>query len=337
MLYGTRNSTRSAKVIDARFHGRRTLQSRTVPLYPVTAEREFVRLAGRWMGLAGAVLKEGEPELRAVCRQNRQDARFDAAARADLHGVIMEMAQKLERLLVLFGLEKQVWKIARIARNTSLREWMRCVRATFGVDLETGYYNDQFYGEILDLWCSESVQRLRSSSALAFSQVSRSVEEGLRRGDGTGRILSAAWQIFKTERNRARAMARNQVGTLNSRLAKKHQTDAGCRSYRWATAKDDRVRSSHRLLDGEIFSWEDAPEMSCITKKGVKMTGRRCHPGEDYNCRCVAVPVFERDSVRLQVRGEEEQRASGGVFRQWNAAGAGGNFGAFRKGRSGHG
>ena len=48
--------------------------------------------------------------------------------------------------------------------------------------------------------------------------------------------------------------------------------------YVWRTRRDERVRRSHRMNDGRVFSWTDAPA-----------TG---HPGEDYNCRCEAVPYI---------------------------------------------
>jgi SPP1 gp7 family putative phage head morphogenesis protein len=47
--------------------------------------------------------------------------------------------------------------------------------------------------------------------------------------------------------------------------------------YVWRTRRDERVRRSHWMNDGRVFSWADPPA-----------TG---HPGEDYNCRCEAVPL----------------------------------------------
>lgn len=44
--------------------------------------------------------------------------------------------------------------------------------------------------------------------------------------------------------------------------------------YIWRTEEDDRVRSSHAQREGQIFAWDEPPEGG--------------HPGEDYNCRCVA-------------------------------------------------
>jgi hypothetical protein len=36
-------------------------------------------------------------------------------------------------------------------------------------------------------------------------------------------------------------------------------------------------------------------------------TGRRCHPGKDYNCRCVALPVFNLPGLNLPWEGKEAQ------------------------------
>lgn len=44
--------------------------------------------------------------------------------------------------------------------------------------------------------------------------------------------------------------------------------------YIWRTRGDGKVRKSHTANNGKIFAWENPPK-----------TG---HPGEDYNCRCIA-------------------------------------------------
>jgi hypothetical protein len=46
--------------------------------------------------------------------------------------------------------------------------------------------------------------------------------------------------------------------------------------YVWRTQRDARARATHRANDGHIFSWANPPA-----------TG---NPGEDYGCRCEAVP-----------------------------------------------
>lgn len=49
--------------------------------------------------------------------------------------------------------------------------------------------------------------------------------------------------------------------------------------YIWRTKLDGRVRSEHAANDGKLFSWNERP-----------VTG---HPGEEYNCRCIAEPYVE--------------------------------------------
>jgi uncharacterized protein with gpF-like domain len=63
---------------------------------------------------------------------------------------------------------------------------------------------------------------------------------------------------------------------------------------------DSRTRESHAFFNGKIYSW-DAPPMGWYrTKRGIVYT-RACNPGEDYGCRCVAMPVFEYGSVMIPV------------------------------------
>jgi SPP1 gp7 family putative phage head morphogenesis protein len=80
--------------------------------------------------------------------------------------------------------------------------------------------------------------------------------------------------------SRAELIARDQVLKLNGKLTESRQTGAGIDRYTWSTSQDERVRDSHRDKEGEVFSWDDPPED----------TG---HPGQDYQCRCVAIPYFE--------------------------------------------
>ncbi|MEM7295990.1 MAG: phage minor head protein, partial [Pseudomonadota bacterium] len=55
------------------------------------------------------------------------------------------------------------------------------------------------------------------------------------------------------------------------------------RRYIWRTRGDGKVRSSHADRDGQVYSWDHPPEGG--------------HPGQDYNCRCVAEPYYEDDPL----------------------------------------
>lgn len=80
--------------------------------------------------------------------------------------------------------------------------------------------------------------------------------------------------------NRAKLIARDQVSKLNSTINRIRQTELGIVQYKWSTSGDERVRPTHRENDGKVFDWNDPPAV----------TG---HPGEDYQCRCVAIPIID--------------------------------------------
>lgn len=62
--------------------------------------------------------------------------------------------------------------------------------------------------------------------------------------------------------------------------------EGGFQYYVWTTRKDNKVRPDHARLEGRICSWNDPPVVDL-------RSGRRRHPGEDYNCRCTAAPLRE--------------------------------------------
>lgn len=67
---------------------------------------------------------------------------------------------------------------------------------------------------------------------------------------------------------------------------------AGFGRYVWVTRRDDRVRPDHARLDGGIFRWDDPPVVDL-------RSGRRGHPGQDYNCYAKDTEVYTRDGFKL--------------------------------------
>ena len=90
----------------------------------------------------------------------------------------------------------------------------------------------------------------------------------------------------------------DQIAKLNGELTKQQQTDAGVEEYIWSDSGDGRVRESHHALNGKRFRWDDPP---VVTPPGKPV--RRCHPGQDYQCRCVALPVFDISTVDIPASG----------------------------------
>ena len=66
-------------------------------------------------------------------------------------------------------------------------------------------------------------------------------------------------KVYGSSRRRAELIARDQTAKLNGQIQRAQQLDAGVTEYIWSTSGDERVRRSHRELNGRKFSWNDAP------------------------------------------------------------------------------
>lgn len=86
--------------------------------------------------------------------------------------------------------------------------------------------------------------------------------------------------------NRAKFIARQETALYTAKLKESQYKASGIDKYRWMTVGDGAVRHSHKEHNRKIFSWDNPPIVDPVT-------GRRAHPGEDFNCRCTASPIVE--------------------------------------------
>lgn len=126
----------------------------------------------------------------------------------------------------------------------------------------------------------EATQRLRAR-----------VKQNIADGSRTDRLADLIEAEFGVGQRKARFIADQETSLLVSKFREDRYRSLGSTQYRWETSHDERVRptaggsNNHRVLDGRIFSWDEPPIVD-------PATARRCHPGEDWSCRCCARPVF---------------------------------------------
>lgn len=298
------------EAVKKKFRGSKPLKARAIPRYPDSAERELQRIARGYNRLLYSILKEHLPSMMAAYKKERRgDSRFDDAQ--DLDGEIRrefrKIAEELEQKASQYGLDKLIEKTANMTKNSSIKEWKRVIHNTLGVDLLDDYYSGGQYDESLRRWIDENVLKIKSIPYETLDTMRDVIREGYLNGRTIRDITAAIQHEYGVSKNKATALARDQISTLNSQITRMQQMDAGCTKYIWSDSHDSRVRDCHKALDGHTFSWDDPPEMWYMSKtKGKVYTGRRCHPGEDYACRCVAIPVFEFDTIDLPISIEVE-------------------------------
>lgn len=135
------------------------------------------------------------------------------------------------------------------------------------------------YTDSLDLyiqgWRDEQITRLRE-------KVTKNVAQGYR-AESLVNVIQAEKGVTLAK---AKFLAKQETSLMTSKYRELRYKDIGLDRYRWSTSHDGRVRKDHRHLQGKVFSYNEPP----ITNQA---TGARNNPGEDFGCRCVAIPVIE--------------------------------------------
>ena len=295
------------KQVESKFKGKQTLQSRVKPIYPEGAERELQRISWAYLRLVNEVVKKYMPAIRKAAAAERENNRRKDDA-GDLMQAIQKsfqsMSEELERKTSSFGLRKKLEDLANLTRKLSIQEWKRTVHETLGLDIMDDYYLGEFYRQALQEWIDQNVSLIKSIPQEALSEMHSIVSQGFKTGATLTSIEKEIRNTYHVKRSSAKLLARDQIAKLNGQLTKQQQTDAGVNEYIWSTSGDSRVRETHKKLDGKKFRWDDPP---VVTPPGKPV--RRCHPGEDYQCRCVALPVFDISTVDVPASG----RTKGGV------------------------
>ena len=95
-----------------------------------------------------------------------------------------------------------------------------------------------------------------------------------------GKLAKVLQRNYELDGSQAKIIADDQASKLEGATTRITQMQAGINKYVWQTQMDAKVRPTHRARHGRTYLWKRAPAG----------TG---HPGQDINCRCVALPVLQ--------------------------------------------
>lgn len=162
---------------------------------------------------------------------------------------------------------------------------------SLGVDifLEEPWLDDQ-----LKLFANQNAQLITSLTNNEIERVAGIVQRGMQEGSTNKYIEENLKKSLGITQRHAKLIARDQTTKLNGSLTKLRQQEADIEIYIWQTGADERVRSSHKALEGKYCSWQD-PTIYKDTpngkwKKRSSIGGTLVHTSVDINCRCVPIP-----------------------------------------------
>ena len=127
----------------------------------------------------------------------------------------------------------------------------------------------------------QNVGLIQTATTAHLNRLTRLIEDdrilSLSNDEATVRIQRA----LKVSESRARFWARDQALKFNAGVTRQRAKGVGLDRYEWVTT--GVARPDHADLEGQIFSFDSPPVTNA--------NGDRNNPGEDYNCRCVALLV----------------------------------------------
>lgn len=116
--------------------------------------------------------------------------------------------------------------------------------------------------------------------------------EGVRSSEIQKRISG---KIEEHANASAKLIARTEVSKTQSILTRARAEQLNVNWYVWRTEQDQRVRKSHRIMEGVLVRWNDPPSPEMLA--GEPFVGNY-NAGEIWNCRCYAEPLVELNDIR---------------------------------------
>lgn len=138
----------------------------------------------------------------------------------------------------------------------------------------------------LTAWARTGTDLIVSVGQELVAGLDEHIQEAARSGRLTSDLRQVVMDRLGVSERHAQLIARDQIAKLNGKITEATHKAAGIARYKWRSSRDQRTRPDHRALDGTIQRWDDPPVVDT-------RSGRRAHPGDDFQCRCVAIPVVD--------------------------------------------
>lgn len=243
---------------------------------PAAAERSYVRvLTKTWDAVTREALAELERTVKSEALE--RDAREDASP---VRVAVQKIGRVIARAIAVRRMQQIARDIHRRTNTFNLREVATslAVNPLLVPELDAG----------ATAWARENAELIGNVGAEVTDEIAEVVRDAWGRGLRWEQIRALVGERLAVGRSRLELIARDQVLKLNADLTRERHERVGVKRYRWSTSRDERVRKAHKALEGNVYTYAEPPIVD-------PRTGRREAPGRDFQCRCVAIPIFDDD------------------------------------------
>lgn len=235
---------------------------------------------------------EAHNALRPDAMELRLDATGSRTA-AEMKRIRKELERVIPERRISLLAEQNALRVAEHSR----KELNRQVRTVANIDV---YADPTVLAEHVEAFVEDNVRLVKGLMSRELDDLEGIVLRGARAGLRYEEIADDIVEKFGVTKRRAALIARDQVTTLNAELTRIRQQQVGIEQYTWSTVKDERVRKSHRALEGTTQRWDSPPTVD----------GEKAHPGQPINCRCQAIPDVDAALREAGLLGPETETPS---------------------------
>ena len=249
--------------------------------YPSSAERDYYR-----------VLRAVVRELRKYTNQLLPGIKPALKQDADSDDMVQQILELLNEGAVIAAALNEVRRLIGNVDNIVRYNINLSFKSCLAVDVFM--HNSALFDKVTGEWYASQSQLINSIVSTYTDKLGGIVSNAVQRGSLYKDVVADVKHLYDVTDNRAKFISRNEVGNLNAIITKTRQQEAGVECYEWSTSRDERVRESHRVMDGNLYYWSRSTPGEINGRKVYPAPA--LHPGMDYNCRCVAIPIIDTES-----------------------------------------
>lgn len=198
-----------------------------------------------------------------------------------LEGAISKAIQRIEKSYPDSLADSITSNMIQRANQQNHKQTVDSINQAIGIDVSAAIQSTPKVRDEIEAATIQNVNLIKSVKAEYLDDVRKAVVNAAVNGERHESIVRVIAKVGHVSESRAKLIARDQTNKLNGALTQARQTSLGIDEYVWSTSGDERVRQSHRDLDGKTFKWNDPPPEG--------------HPAQSINCRCIATPVIKFD------------------------------------------
>lgn len=198
-------------------------------------------------------------------------------------------------------IRKYAWQAAQRmvigAYQSNARTWRQAAQqAMRGPEIYAALQNELQgpVGERMRELIEENAQLIGSLPSDIARTVTRRVAEA--HGEGERFENNVRGLLAHVSLTRARLIARTETSKASSALTRARAEHLDLPWYVWETSGDERVRKSHRKLQGVLVPFNSPPSPERLAGEPSRLGNYNA--GDAPNCRCYAAPLLRFDSIQ---------------------------------------